>query len=58
MSSSASIWQSRPLSELATTTSGGTSSRNRKDYFGEIIPWIKSSELNDNYIDKAEENFT
>jgi len=58
MSASACRWRSRPLSELATTTSGGTPSRNRKDYFNGIIPWIKSGELNDGYIHKAEEHIT
>jgi type I restriction enzyme S subunit len=51
-------WQSRPLSELATTASGGTPNRNGKDYFGGIIPWVKSGELNDNCIHKTEEHIT
>ncbi|MHB1076193.1 restriction endonuclease subunit S [Thiobacillus sp.] len=58
MSGSESNWQSRPLGELATTTSGGTPSRKRKDYYGGSIPWVKSGELNDDYIFETEEHIT
>ncbi len=55
MNDSRNNWQSRPLGELSTTTSGGTPSRNRKDYYGGSIPWVKSGELNDGYIYETEE---
>ena len=58
MSDSVNHWQSRPLSELATTTSGGTPSRKRKDYYDGSIPWVKSGELNDDYIFETEEHIT
>ena len=58
MNTSTGTWQSRPLSELAKTTSGGTPSRNSKDYFDGTIPWIKSGELNDGFIYKTEEHIT
>lgn len=58
MSDSGYNWQSRPLGELATTTSGGTPSRKRKDYYGGSIPWVKSGELNDDYIFETEEHIT
>jgi len=58
MSGSENNWQSRPLGELATTTSGGTPSRKRKDYYGGSIPWVKSGELNDDYIFETEEHIT
>ena len=58
MSDSGNNWQSRPLGELATTTSGGTPSRKRKDYYGGTIPWVKSGELNDDYIFETEEHIT
>jgi len=58
MSGSVNNWQSRPLGELATTTSGGTPSRKRKDYYGGSIPWVKSGELNDDYIFETEEHIT
>ena len=58
MSDSGNNWQSRPLGELATTTSGGTPNRKRKDYYGGSIPWVKSGELNDDYIFETEEHIT
>jgi type I restriction enzyme, S subunit len=58
MSDLGSNWKSRPLGELATTTSGGTPSRTRKDYYGGTIPWVKSGELNDDYIFQTEEHIT
>jgi type I restriction enzyme, S subunit len=58
MNTTAFGWQSRPLSDVATTASGGTPNRNRKDFFDGIIPWVKSGELNDNYIYKAGEHIT
>jgi type I restriction enzyme S subunit len=58
MSNSGNNWQLRPLGELATTTSGGTPSRTRKDYYGGSIPWVKSGELNDDYIFDTEEHIT
>jgi len=58
MRGSGNNWQSRPLGELATTTSGGTPSRKRKDYYGGSIPWVKSGELNDDYIFETEEHIT
>lgn len=58
MSDLGNSWESRPLGELATTTSGGTPSRKRKDYYGGSIPWVKSGELNDDYIFETEEHIT
>ncbi len=58
MSEAANNWRSRPLGELATTTSGGTPSRKRKDYYGGSIPWVKSGELKDDYISETEEHIT
>ena len=58
MSVSVSNWQTQPLGELATTTSGGTPSRTRKDYYVGSIPWVKSGELNDDYIFDTEEHIT
>ncbi len=58
MNDSGSNWQSRQLGVLATTTSGGTPSRKRKDYYGGSIPWVKSGELNDDFIFDTEEHIT
>ncbi len=46
------------IAEIADTTSGGTPLRNNSDYYGGSIPWLKSGELNDNYISSAEEFIT
>ena len=51
-------WKRRALGELSKTTSGGTPSRKRKDYFGGTIPWVKSGELNDDFIEKTGEHIS
>ncbi len=43
---------------IARTVSGGTPNRSISDYFGGDIPWVKSGELNDNYIRETEEKIT
>ena len=51
-------WKSTALGELSKTTSGGTPSRKRKDYYDGTIPWVKSGELNDGYIENTEEHIS
>lgn len=46
------------LGKVCKTTSGGTPSRNRPDYFEGNIPWLKSGELNDRLITDSEEHIT
>lgn len=46
------------LGDICDTSSGGTPSRDRADFFAGDIPWIKSGELKDDYIDKVEEHIT
>jgi len=58
MSSVANSWRRSALGELSRTTSGGTPSRKRKDYYDGAIPWVKSGELNDDYIDETGEHIT
>lgn len=48
-------WERKALGELSNTTSGGTPSRKRKDYYDGSIPWVKSGELNDDYIENTSE---
>jgi type I restriction enzyme S subunit len=48
----------KKISEIAKTASGGTPLRNNSDYYGGDIPWLKSGELNDGFIDNAEEFIT
>ena len=46
------------LGDFVETTSGGTPLRSRKEYFGGNIPWVKSGELEDNWIFNTEETIT
>ncbi len=46
------------ISDIAMTTSGGTPSRGNVEYYNGEIPWVKSGELNDNYILSNEEYIT
>lgn len=52
-------WRWVRLGDFSKTTSGGTPSRSNSTYWldGEI-PWIKSGELKDTYIDNSEEKVT
>lgn len=49
-----------PISSLClTVTSGGTPSRSNSAYWQDgTIPWIKTGELNDWYVDEADEQIT
>lgn len=51
-------WQWIKLGGICRTTSGGTPSRRRPDYFLGDIPWVKSGELNDGIIREVEECIT
>ena len=51
-------WEVKTLGEIANTTSGGTPLRNNSSYWGGNIKWLKSGELNDNYIKEVQENIT
>lgn len=46
------------LGEVADTTSGGTPSRKKKEYYGGRIPWLKSGELKDGVVNVTEESIT
>jgi len=46
------------ISEVAATTSGGTPLRSNSDFYNGDIPWLKSGELNDGIIEKADEFIT
>src|ERR1051325_1391884 len=50
------IWTT--LAEIAETSSGGTPSRARTDFFDGNIPWLKSGELNDHILRATEEFIT
>lgn len=53
------LWPKTSIGDFAETCSGSTPNRSIKDYYnnGEI-PWIKTGELRDGYIEKTEENIT
>jgi type I restriction enzyme S subunit len=51
-------WTRGNLEDFAHTTSGGTPSRNRPDYYQGSISWFKSGELNDGFLNDSEEKIT
>jgi len=51
-------WSIVRLSEIADTYSGGTPSRKVKEYWNGNIPWLKSGELNDGFVQNASEKIT
>ncbi len=46
------------LGDVCRTTSGGTPSRKRVDYFQGSIPWVKSGELTDGLVSEVSEFIT
>ena len=51
-------WCWTKLDNVAKWGSGGTPSRRNPEYFGGQIPWVKTGELNDDYIYETEETIT
>jgi type I restriction enzyme S subunit len=51
-------WKVVKIGDVAQTSSGGTPSRAKREYYGGDIPWVKSSELKDNIICDTEEKIT
>ncbi len=51
-------WCWTTLDVVAQWGSGGTPSRKTSEYYNGNIPWIKTGELNDNYIYDTEEKIT
>ncbi len=58
MNKATSTWSSFPLGDVCRTTSGGTPSRKRADYFQGDIPWVKSGELTDGLVSEVSEFIT
>lgn len=50
-------WRKVPLEKECNIITGNTPSRNKKEYYGNFIEWIKSDNINtpNNYITQAEE---
>ncbi len=57
-SEEAKKWERKRLGEVCKTTSGGTPHRGHIEYFYGNIPWVKSGELKDGYINDTEEKIT
>lgn len=52
-------WKLNKLSAFCRVSSGGTPARDKADiYFGGNIPWVKSGELENKTIPRAEETIT
>ncbi|WP_374640636.1 restriction endonuclease subunit S [Hydrogenophaga sp.] len=51
-------WRIVRLGDACRTTSGGTPSRKRPEFFGGTIPWVKSGELTDGLVLDVEERIT
>ncbi|WP_417857606.1 restriction endonuclease subunit S [Xanthomarina gelatinilytica] len=52
-------WVVKSIGELYNTSSGGTPSRKKMEYYENgSIPWIKSKELNNSFIIETEEKIT
>ena len=53
-----SDWLQVRLGDVATSFAGGTPSRDNVTFFGGTIPWVKSTEVNRDYVDHTEEHLT
>jgi type I restriction enzyme S subunit len=53
-----SNWKWIRLGEIGDWGAGATPSRSNSEYYGGDIPWLKTGELNDGFINKAEEFIT
>ena len=51
-------WKWIRLGDIGDWGAGATPSRRNPEYYGGSIPWLKTGELNDGYISKAEEHVT
>ena len=51
-------WVEKIISDIATTSSGGTPSRNIPNYYNGKIKWFTTSELQDNYLYDSVEHIT
>jgi type I restriction enzyme S subunit len=51
-------WVWTTIGSVSETTSGGTPLRDREEFYGGTIPWVKSGELNDKLITSVEEHIT
>ncbi len=58
MSELPNSWVWTTIDDVASTSSGGTPSRMRSEFYGGAIPWVKSGELNDGVVSEVGESIT
>jgi type I restriction enzyme S subunit len=51
-------WKWTRLGEIGDWGAGATPSRSNSEYYGGVIPWLKTGELNDGFISDAQEFIT
>lgn len=51
-------WEEKKLGEICKIGSGGTPSRKHEEYYNGNIPWVKTGELNHDWIYDTEEKIT
>ena len=51
-------WNLSTIGELVKVGTGGTPDRNRAEFYGGSIPWVKTGEVNGNVIYRTEEHLT
>lgn len=51
-------WEKKKIGNVVDTTSGGTPSRTKKDFYNGNHLWVKTKELNDGFIFDTEERIT
>jgi type I restriction enzyme, S subunit len=51
-------WGVSKIIDLYDTSAGGTPSRKRDEYYNGNIPWLKTRELNDSFVQETEEYIT
>ena len=52
------IYPEARIDEICSIGSGGTPSRQRRDYFSGSVPWVKTTEVRDEIIIETEEHLT
>jgi type I restriction enzyme S subunit len=52
------LWPTAKISDLASTTSGGTPDRSVSEFYGGGIPWVKSGELHAGLVTETEESIS
>ena len=51
-------WEVKQITQIYRTSSGGTPSREKSEYYGGSIPWVKTGELKNTFLIKTEEQIT